>query len=385
MRILFVCNPLYGHLYPMLSLAGAAQTAGHDVVLSTSADMAPLVHGAGLSTWSIGRTHAEAGGNRQSSWLEYFESSASRRIDELTARCMDWRPELLIHEETELAGPVVAATLGVRAVVHGLGPTPPVRLLEWFAAAIERLAPKATANRVVDAWRRATYLQPCPPVLAGVHRPIWQDALLLRPTTPGRVADLALVRRIERLPHDRSVFVTLGTVYSGNTAALINAVDGLQDLGVNLIVAVGPEGDLSLLERRGDHILAERLVPLAGVLAHCTAVVSQGGSGVMLGAMAHALPQLMLPQGADQFRNAELAVDTGAALALEPPAAISATIEDAVDRLLNETTFANVAQRLRDEIAALPSADDVVAVLTGTRRVDSHERDGQALVTQRSI
>ena len=37
----------------------------------------------------------------------------------------------------------------------------------------------------------------------------------------------------------------------------------------------------------------------------------------MLGAMAHGLPQLMLPQGADQFRNAEIAVRTGAALTAE--------------------------------------------------------------------
>lgn len=381
MRILFVCNPLYGHLYPMLPLASAAQAAGHDVVLATSIDMVALAHDAGLSTWAIGMAHAEAGGNRQSSWLDYFESSASRRIAQLTARCMEWRPELIIHEETELAGPVVAATLGVRSVVQGLGPTPPVRLLEWFAAAIERLAPKATADRVVDAWRRATYLQPCPPAFASGQQPIWKDALLLRPTTPGRVAEPALVRRVERLPHDRSVFVTLGTVYSGNTAALMSAVDGLRDLGINLIVAVGPEGDPLLLERRGNHVLAERLVPLAGVLARCTAVVSQGGSGVMLGAMAHALPQLMLPQGADQFRNAELGVGTGAALALEPPAATPAAIGDAVDRLLKEASFTSAAQRLRDQIAAMPSADDAVAVLTGARRVAPLKSDSDALAT----
>jgi UDP:flavonoid glycosyltransferase YjiC (YdhE family) len=379
MRTLFVCNPLYGHLYPMLPLASAARAAGHDVVLATSIDMAPLLHAVGLSTWSIGITHAQAGGNRQSSWLDYFEVSASRRIAQLTARCMQWRPDLIIHEETELAGPVVAAALGVRSVVQGLGPMPPVRLLDWFAAAIERLASKATAKGVVDAWRRATYLHPCPPAFASAQGPIWQDVLALRPTTPGRKAEPALVRRIERLPHGRSVFLTLGTVYGGNTAALVQAVDGLRDLGVNLIVAVGPEGDPSHLERRGDHVLAERLVPLASVLARCTAVVSQGGSGVMFGAMAHALPQLMLPQGADQFRNAEVGVHTGAALALEPPAATPAAIGDAVDRLLKEASFTSAAQRLRGQIAAMPSADDAVAVLTGDLQV----RYGESLALHR--
>jgi len=372
MRILFVCNPLYGHLYSMLPLAAAAQAAGHDVVLATSTDMAPLARSAGLCTWSIGMTHTEAGGNRQASWLDYFEVSASRRIAQLTAHCVAWRPDLLVHEETELAGPVVAAALGVRSVVHGLGLMPPVRLLEWFAAAIERLAPTATANGVVDAWRRATYLQLHPPALASVEGPIWQDVVALRPMTPGRVAEPEFVRRFERLPHDRSVLVTLGTVYGGNTAALMTAVDALQDLGVNLIVAVGPEGDPALLERCGKHILAERLVPLASVLERCTVVVSQGGSGVMFGAMAHALPQLMLPQGADQFRNAEAGVRTGAALALEPPAATAAAIGDAVSRLLKEASFMSAAQRLRDQIAAMPNADDAIAVLTRGHLLGGH-------------
>jgi UDP:flavonoid glycosyltransferase YjiC (YdhE family) len=41
----------------------------------------------------------------------------------------------------------------------------------------------------------------------------------------------------------------------------------------------------------------------------------------MFGAMALGLPQLMLPQGGDQFRNAELLKHTGAALTLASPQA----------------------------------------------------------------
>jgi UDP:flavonoid glycosyltransferase YjiC (YdhE family) len=70
--------------------------------------------------------------------------------------------------------------------------------------------------------------------------------------------DPALLGRIERLPHARSVFVTLGTVYSGNTAALAAAIEGLRDLAVNLIVAVGPQGDPSLFEGSAKDVLVER-------------------------------------------------------------------------------------------------------------------------------
>ena len=139
MRILFVCNPLHGHVNPMLPLARAAHNAGHAVVVATGADIAPLAQRDGLSTWSVGMTHAQAGGDNQASWLDYFEASARARIAHLAPRCAAWHPDMVIHEETELAGPVVAARIGVRSVVHGLGPMLPVRLLPWVAAAIERL------------------------------------------------------------------------------------------------------------------------------------------------------------------------------------------------------------------------------------------------------
>lgn len=353
---------------PMLPLARAAHAAGHAVVVATGADIVPLAQREGLTTWAVGMTHAQAGGNKQVSWLDYFEAGASQRIERLAPRCAAWRPDLVIHEETELAGPVVAASLGVRSVVHGLGPTPPARLLLWGASAIERLAPRGLATEVLRSWRGATYLYPCPPGLGFDQEPIWPQVLPLRPLTPGQADDTALMSRIKRLPHARSVFVTLGTVYSGNTAALVAAIEGLRDLDANLIVAVGPQGDLSLFNKGyGEHVLVEPFVPLASVLARCNAVVSQGGSGVMLGAMAQGLPQLMLPQGADQFRNAEIGAATGAALALMPQDATPSAIRTSAHRLLNERCFASAARVLRDQIAAMPDAHSVIAALTADR------------------
>jgi UDP:flavonoid glycosyltransferase YjiC (YdhE family) len=368
-RILFVCNPLYGHINPLLPLARAAHAAGHAVVVATGGDIAALAQREGLVTWSVGMTHAQAGGNHQASWLDYFEAGARERLAQLAPRCAAWRPDLVIHEETELAGPVVAARVDARSVVHGLGPMPPVRLLPWFAAAIERLAPRGRVTEVVDAWRGATYLQLCPPGMAPAEAPIWRNVLPLRPTPPDGAGDPALMSRIDALPHARSVFVTLGTVYGGNTAALVAAIEGLRSLAVNLIVAVGPQGDPSRFEGYGQHVLVERLVPLGRVLARCAAVVSQGGSGVMLGAMVFGLPQLLLPQGADQFRNAEICTRTGAGLALVPQDATPEAIGDGVQRLLNEHGFVNEAQALRDQIGALPDADAVIAALTADCRM----------------
>lgn len=369
MRILFITNPLYGHLNPMLPLARAAERAGHEVVLAAATDIAQLAHREGLATWNVGITHAEGGGNVQASWLEYFEAGARKRIADLLPRCEAWRPDWVVHEETELSGPVIAATLGVRSVVHGLGPHPPNRLLPWFVGAIGRLAPVGIAHQALEAWRRATYLCPCPPGLRPADDAIWQDLRSLRPATPGEEVDAALMHRIDRLPRAHTLFVTLGTVYGGNMPALVAAVEGLRRLAVNLIVAVGPEGDPAFLEADHESVLVERFVPLASVLRRCNAVVSQGGSGVMLGAMAQGLPQLMLPQGADQFRNAEAATRSSAALALSPEAANAHAVSEAAHRLLHEDRFVDAAHALRDEIAAMPDADAVLAMLTAEGQV----------------
>jgi hypothetical protein len=112
--------------------------------------------------------------------------------------------------------------------VHGLGPVLPVRLLPWVAAAIKRLAPRGSATEVVEAWRAASYLHLCPPGLAPAEEPIWRDVLPLRPMAPGCASDAGLMRRIEALPHARTVFVTLGTVYGGNTAALAAAIEACE-------------------------------------------------------------------------------------------------------------------------------------------------------------
>ena len=92
--------------------------------------------------------------------------------------------------------------------------------------------------------------------------------------------------------------------------------------------------------------------------AEARAVVSHGGSGTMLGALAHGAPLVLLPQGADQFDNAGLCRDAGVALVL-PSDADAGSIRAALERVLGEPGFRARAGALAAEIAALPSAGEV--------------------------
>ena len=105
------------------------------------------------------------------------------------------------------------------------------------------------------------------------------------------------------------------------------------------------------------------LVRARTALVHSDAVVSHAGSGTFLGALAHGLPQLCLPQAADQFRNAHAGVESGAALKLHPEHATPEAIADAVSTLLADNTFHTNANRIRTEINTMPAPDKVTKIL----------------------
>ena len=64
------------------------------------------------------------------------------------------------------------------------------------------------------------------------------------------------------------------------------------------------------------------------------AVVTHGGSGTTLGALAHGLPLLVVPQGADQYANADAVVAAGAGRRLGRDETTVAAIRDSVRSLL---------------------------------------------------
>jgi UDP:flavonoid glycosyltransferase YjiC (YdhE family) len=92
-------------------------------------------------------------------------------------------------------------------------------------------------------------------------------------------------------------------------------------------------------------------------------IVHHGGTGTVLGALEVGLPQLLLPQGADQFLNAEILRAAGAARALINDEQQPGAIGQAVQAMLGDCTERQAASRVRDEIASMPAPADVVPAL----------------------
>jgi UDP:flavonoid glycosyltransferase YjiC (YdhE family) len=147
---------------------------------------------------------------------------------------------------------------------------------------------------------------------------------------------------------------------------LTNVMEACRDLPVNLVVTTGPDFDPELIGPLPGSVRTAPFLPQAALLPLCTAVVSHAGAGTMLGALCHGLPQLCLPQGTDQPSNTAALLPTGAAVALHPDETTADAVAAAMTRLLGETSFREAAERLRREIEAMPTADDVLDELLAT-------------------
>ena len=94
-------------------------------------------------------------------------------------------------------------------------------------------------------------------------------------------------------------------------------------------------------------------------------MINHGGSGSVIGALAHGVPMVVLPMGADQPLNAARCEQLGVGIVLDAVRATADSVADAVTTTLDDPAYRVAAERIRDEIAALPGAEAAVPLLEG--------------------
>jgi UDP:flavonoid glycosyltransferase YjiC (YdhE family) len=376
MRLLVGCWPAYGHLLPMLPLVRAAQRAGHDVVVSSGADLAPVLEGLGVPDHASGLTRAESYARlpdyttisslppeEQAGFAAryLFGAGAVDRARDLAAFVDQWRPDLVVHDTLELGSPTVAEARGIPHLTHGYGPMVPGTT--YFAAAIGSAIAEGGLPDPVAEVLASPYLDICPPGLRGAEPNPWPSTLPLRPDAGEADAGALDQLDLSALPHPDTVYVTLGTIMNQTPAVFRAVIDGCARWPANLAVTTGPGVDQTQLGPLPPAVRVAEFLPQGAVLPVCRAVVSHAGAGTRLGALCHGLPQLCLPQGTDQPFNTAALLPTGAALALQPEEITADAVAAALGRLLEDPSFGAAANRLRTEIERMPSADVVLAAV----------------------
>jgi UDP:flavonoid glycosyltransferase YjiC (YdhE family) len=387
MRILFSSLGNYGHIHPLIPLASAARTAGHDVTFATGEQFHPVLARAGIDARPAGipvpdafieaaggAAFLEAAGPDVSASdlspedlhalsIRAFGSVLPRRVAaDLAPMIQQVRPDLVVHEFANVGAGFAAALAGVPALCHGTGrPVTEAAEADLLAQVREvgaDLGVTLPDDRVFTLGNRVVDI--CPAAVRNPDYSLPADRRIeLRPIPHHQVGvdDVPLPEGSGPL-----AYLTLGTAL-GAAGVLVAAIHGLLAAGARVVVATGPAIDIADLGELPDGVVARPWVPQAELLGRADLVVSHAGSGTMLASLCAGRPQLMLPLGADQFHNAAAVAGAGAGLQILPADLGVEPVADAAARLLSDTTCLDAAMSIAKDIAAMPPPDDIAVRL----------------------
>jgi UDP:flavonoid glycosyltransferase YjiC (YdhE family) len=379
MRVLFTTWAWPSHLYAMVPLAWACRAAGHEVLVASQPELAPVTAGTGLPGANVGsdvdavemvrgyllptgtdRVNGQAPrlgkGPRA---VAMFLAHAESMVDDLITLARDWAADLIVSEPTAWAGPIAAAAIGVPAVRHLYGTDLMNRAVDVVKDA---LRPLAQAHGVSDVDPRgALTIDPTPPgfQLPGTDYP--KVGMRYVPFNgPGRLPGWLRTR-----PTRQRVCVTWGhTMAKVAPPRFIvrDVLDVLAKLDVEVVAAVSSE-QLEILGDVPAGVRVAESVPLNLLTPSCDLVVAHGGAGTVLTALTSGVPMLLIPQLPDHVGHAGRVLATGAGAVLTRDEATPAEISTEATRLLHGTEEREAAAQLARRNAAQPPPAEIVAHL----------------------
>lgn len=369
-RVVLVTGPDPGHALPVLGLARALRSRGHDTTVATGTQLGDLVKAEGhrfLSLPLLAPTEQD----------DDFGHRLWRRAGQMAPPLRDLLapldPGVLVVDTLTTVGAFVAELLGVpwvevsphhlldpdplvAPVGMGLGParTPVRRRADAYVRAAQA-ADVAAGHDLRDEVRAGLGLgpgAPAPPI-ARLH----QTLPGLEPRRSGWPPDVHVVGQLaldlalpplEPPPGIGPLVVVTDSTASGLPAPLGQlALDGLAGAGLRLVVTTGRD-DLvppaGVVVGRGPH---EPLLDQADV------TVSPGGGGFTAKALSRGVPMVVVPLAGDQRETAGRVARSGAGVWLPPEHATPRTLRAAVRRVLADGTHRAAARRLAAGVAGL--------------------------------
>jgi len=357
-RVLVVTWASGGNLPPLLAAASLLERRGHEVTVLSSRETRDAASRLGLGVTGYGRSPDPDPGVAFEAQADLTMATMAGAEIALDARdtLAEIRPHFAVVDCMLPAAIAAARARGTptASLVHFLYGLARTQMLRagggWTTdlcslAATHRLLGLAAARDGLSAWEA--------PELLLVTAPRWLDVDCDAPPNVLHAGPLGIRVPMPQPPRARErarVLLTFSTTVMGGQAALIERVcDAVAGLDVEAVLTLGGAVDRDAVRIPasvdvivyGDH---DRLMPT------CAAVIGHGGLGTVLRALAHGIPQLLLPLGRDQAFNAARVeqLEAGIGLATDAP---PERIRIGLRELLTEPRFRAAAARAARRIA----------------------------------
>ncbi|MET0234357.1 MAG: activator-dependent family glycosyltransferase [Kibdelosporangium sp.] len=415
MRILFTINPGTATFNCMVPLAWALRTAGHEVRVASQPLFADEITQAGLTAVEVGRDLGvsrliAAGGETdeereevrrglpwpyhvveepanadwhglQVAWhhtVQHAKFEVFAMTSSLVEFARHWQPDLVLWEPFTPVGAIAAKACGAAhaRLLHGVDVFALAR--EHFLRLEARQAPEDRGDPLAD-WLGGyarKYGGEFTEDMARGHFTIDQ----LPPGLQVEADDTHYVRThyvpyggtavvpkwLHTAPERPRVALTLGTTatehFTGYAVSVRDILDALSDLDIEVVGTIS-QSEQEKLGRVPDNARLVPYVPLHALAPTCSAAIHHAGFGTLSTFTRYGVPQLTLPYHFDEPILGRRLTEQGAGLDIDSAAATGETVRDSVLQLLNEPTFGKEANRLRDEIHATPTPNELVGRL----------------------
>ncbi|SCL30227.1 nucleotide disphospho-sugar-binding domain-containing protein [Micromonospora inyonensis] len=388
MRVLITSWAWPTHYYPLVPLAWALRSAGHEVRVASQPGLAGVVTGSGMPFVPVGRdldmeeafrsfinppagpgaTVRPAPGSARKTprAIGMFAELADVMAEDTIALARDWRPDLVVTDPTAFVGALAAKAVDAPLVRFPWG----ADIMSEVAAMAglsdvetEVLAPIAERFGLRDIRpREGLTLDHCPTGMQVANPAPHRQGIRYLPYNAYGVLPPALAA-----PTRPRVCVSWGTTIGrlDPTRSLMGQViTKIAASGVEVLAVVAAHQRHDLLASVPEGVIVAESAPLQHVLPGCSAVISHGGVGTILNGLLHGLPQLavapLLPD--HRFNSRQLAA-SGAGRVLTAEEVADGTVVAALRDVLDTPGYRTAAEKLRGQIEEKPLPAEVVAIL----------------------
>lgn len=424
-RILFTVWPLTGHIHPNLAIAQELRNLGHEVAFYTGSRARGMVEAAGFHCFPLQRVDEDrvealfmspegiqaATKNPfhlRDRWKECVLGSVPAQIADLEEILPQFQPEGIVCDPTFWAPFLVltetkhlpVAIFGLVPACHLSGPQGPIlgftlprprngfqrlranllrALSNAFLTPVRRDASELRTSYGLSPLQRSVtdhagtmplYLVPGSPEFDYSRADLPPSVRYVGPCLWKGQASESLPDWVLNLPPDQPlIYASEGTIHL-RPVVLSAVAQGLAGLPVQVIATTGKHRDPETMDLGSRPLAAnihvERWMPLTPLLPRLSGMVTIGGPSTMMAALELGVPVVIVPFTWDHPETGWRVQESGAGIRLSPEECTPERMRNAVQRILNEPSFRQNAQRLATSFERCGGAAEAARLISQT-------------------